>query len=152
MFVPIIYQTTFLTVNGGWSAWGAWIQCRCNGHATGGQRRTRTCTDPHPLNGGAQCQGQAVQRTPDCVPCQLGKCLFWFRTCVLLDNFVVKNRHIARNVRHYYTTNKNAYLLITFSKRSRIITVKQQCERCYQWSIELLKYRHMGHFQLYISG
>ncbi|XP_037978531.2 netrin receptor UNC5B isoform X3 [Plutella xylostella] len=57
-------------VNGGWSSWGPWTQCRCNGRVATGQRRTRTCTDPHPLNGGAPCQGQAVQRTADCVPCQ----------------------------------------------------------------------------------
>ncbi|XP_073951787.1 netrin receptor UNC5C-like isoform X1 [Choristoneura fumiferana] len=67
-----ISEPALLTVyvNGGWSPWGPWSQCRCNGRATGGQRRTRSCTEPHPLNGGAPCQGQAVQRTAECVPCQ----------------------------------------------------------------------------------
>ncbi|XP_026328375.1 netrin receptor UNC5C-like isoform X2 [Hyposmocoma kahamanoa] len=67
-----ISEPALLTVyvNGGWSSWGPWTHCRCNSRVTVGQRRTRTCTDPHPLNGGAQCQGQAVQRTADCVPCQ----------------------------------------------------------------------------------
>ncbi|XP_068630442.1 netrin receptor UNC5C-like isoform X2 [Battus philenor] len=67
-----ISEPALLTVyvNGGWSSWGPWTQCRCNGRAAGGQRRTRTCTEPHPLNGGAPCQGQAVQRTNDCIPCQ----------------------------------------------------------------------------------
>ncbi|XP_063890343.1 netrin receptor UNC5C-like isoform X3 [Helicoverpa armigera] len=67
-----ISEPALLTVyvNGGWSSWGPWTQCRCNGRVTGGQRRTRSCTEPHPLNGGAPCQGQAVQRTSDCVPCQ----------------------------------------------------------------------------------
>ncbi|XP_063378889.1 netrin receptor UNC5C-like isoform X1 [Cydia fagiglandana] len=66
-----ISEPALLTVyvNGGWSPWGPWTQCRCNGRAAGGQRRTRSCTEPHPLNGGAPCQGQAVQRTPDCVSC-----------------------------------------------------------------------------------
>ncbi|KAJ0179671.1 hypothetical protein K1T71_004262 [Dendrolimus kikuchii] len=67
-----ISEPALLTVyvNGGWSAWGPWTQCRCNGRSASGQRRTRTCTEPHPLNGGAPCQGQAVQRTSDCLPCQ----------------------------------------------------------------------------------
>lgn len=68
-----VKETNVSTVNGGWSGWGPWTQCRCNGRASGGQRRTRTCTEPHPLNGGALCQGQAVQRTSDCIPCQNGK-------------------------------------------------------------------------------
>ncbi|XP_045524573.1 netrin receptor UNC5B-like isoform X1 [Pieris brassicae] len=56
-------------VNGGWTAWGPWTQCRCNGRVSG-QRRSRTCTEPHPLHGGAPCQGQSVQKTSDCVLCQ----------------------------------------------------------------------------------
>ncbi|XP_072940958.1 netrin receptor UNC5B-like isoform X2 [Epargyreus clarus] len=67
-----ISESALLTVyvNGGWSSYGPWTQCRCNGRVAGGQRRTRTCTEPHPLNGGAPCQGQNVQRTAECVPCQ----------------------------------------------------------------------------------
>ncbi|CAG9560766.1 unnamed protein product [Danaus chrysippus] len=61
--------TLTVYVNGGWSSWGPWTQCRCNGHIAG-QRRTRSCTEPHPLNGGAPCQGQSVQKTADCVLCQ----------------------------------------------------------------------------------
>ncbi|XP_052738335.1 netrin receptor UNC5C isoform X2 [Bicyclus anynana] len=61
--------TLTVYVNGGWSQWGPWTQCRCNGRVAG-QRRTRTCTEPHPLNGGAPCQGQSVQKTADCVLCQ----------------------------------------------------------------------------------
>lgn len=126
MFVPIIHQIIFLTVNGGWSAWGAWIQCRCNGHATGGQRRTRTCTDPHPLNGGAQCQGQAVQRTSDCVPCQIGKCYFLMacrRTYYILLRCVVKNRNVYKLFVIYgivtcYLHVRNAYILITYTTYS----------------------------------
>ncbi|XP_045446045.1 netrin receptor UNC5C-like [Melitaea cinxia] len=61
--------TLTVYVNGGWSSWGSWSQCRCNGRVAG-QRRTRTCNDPHPINGGAPCQGQSVQKTSDCVLCQ----------------------------------------------------------------------------------
>ncbi|XP_034941233.1 netrin receptor UNC5B-a isoform X2 [Chelonus insularis] len=51
-------------VNGGWSAWSAWSEChsRC---AKGGQKRTRTCTNPAPINDGQPCLGPAVQKM-DC--------------------------------------------------------------------------------------
>ncbi|KAL4704020.1 hypothetical protein ACJJTC_018060 [Scirpophaga incertulas] len=64
------FFTGMALINGGWSAWSPWTACRCNGRATGGKRRTRTCTEPYPLNGGAHCQGPAVARSSDCVPCQ----------------------------------------------------------------------------------
>lgn len=42
-------------INGGWSDWSA-----CN-TSCGGGIQTRTCTNPSPANGGAQCSGSASQ-------------------------------------------------------------------------------------------
>lgn len=44
-------------VNGGWSAWGPWSIC--NGVAD--RTRSRSCTNPSPENGGANCSGPATE-------------------------------------------------------------------------------------------
>ena len=51
-------------VNGGWSGYGDWSECSatCGG---GTQTRTKTCTNPAPANGGADCVGDA-EETREC--------------------------------------------------------------------------------------
>lgn len=64
-----------LVVNGGWSAWSAWIDCFCDGQGRethSGRKRERTCTAPRPLNGGQPCMGPNIQKTQDCLDCDLG--------------------------------------------------------------------------------
>ncbi|XP_026318665.1 netrin receptor UNC5C-like isoform X2 [Hyposmocoma kahamanoa] len=63
-------------VNGGWSPWSPWMNCRC-GSQSSGKRRTRTCTEPAPANGGAPCRGQSAQSDENCVACSNGSWSPW---------------------------------------------------------------------------
>ncbi|KAL9952094.1 hypothetical protein ACROYT_G039301 [Oculina patagonica] len=51
-------------VNGGWSNFGGWSQCSA-ACGPGQQERSRTCTNPPPSNGGAQCSG-SNKETREC--------------------------------------------------------------------------------------
>lgn len=69
MIQSFICYVFFIPVDGGWSSWGPWNECRCPGRPPQGQRRMRTCSNPPPQNGGAPCGGPNIQKTPDCLPC-----------------------------------------------------------------------------------
>ena len=53
-----------IPVDGGWSDFGSWTECSatCGG---GVKTRSRTCTNPAPENGGADCVGDSV-KTEEC--------------------------------------------------------------------------------------
>jgi len=58
-------------INGGWSKYGDWSECSVTCGA-GQQERVRTCTNPPPSNGGAQCSGSNKEtRKCDKGPCKV---------------------------------------------------------------------------------
>ncbi|XP_018788809.1 PREDICTED: netrin receptor unc-5 [Bactrocera latifrons] len=57
-------------VNGGWSSWSPWRECKCLGKLSQGRKRVRFCNNPIPMNGGSLCSGAQVQKSADCVSCQ----------------------------------------------------------------------------------
>ena len=51
-------------VNGSWSDWSSWGSCSLT-CGKGIKKRSRTCTNPPPANGGLDCVGPAEQ-TSEC--------------------------------------------------------------------------------------
>jgi hypothetical protein len=73
-----------LPIDGEWSEWSAWSACSvpC---ASGTQSRTRTCTNPPPSNGGADCVGPSSEsracNTQMCTGYGCGGCPFGSFSC-----------------------------------------------------------------------
>uniref|UniRef100_A0A182NAQ8 Netrin receptor UNC5 n=1 Tax=Anopheles dirus TaxID=7168 RepID=A0A182NAQ8_9DIPT len=90
-------------VNGGWSQWSAWLECRCPGKPAQGRKRTRTCSDPIPLYGGAPCVGPNQQKTADCVTCPVRRWSAWSAWSSCTNKCTQSRRRICRtqNMEYY---------------------------------------------------
>ena len=58
--LSICLHPLFPAVHGGWTRWSEWTECSttCN---DGTQTRTRSCTNPEPMYGGDDCEGEWVE-------------------------------------------------------------------------------------------
>ncbi|XP_078666384.1 coadhesin-like isoform X1 [Branchiostoma floridae x Branchiostoma belcheri] len=69
-YLEVSYRCVTAAVDGGWSDWGPWSGCSVT-CGVGTETRNRTCTNPAPANGGADCDGpdQETQACDTEVPC-----------------------------------------------------------------------------------
>ena len=95
-------ETLFVLVNGRWSAWLSWGACSrtCGG---GAQRRSRTCTNPPPRNGGAACSGGRFQtRQCNSIGCP-GKFLIvnTVQESIMLHTNLSRKRLSSQFIKHF---------------------------------------------------
>ena len=62
--VRIKFLIAASVVVGEWSAWSTYSTCSST-CGTGSKSRTRNCTNPSPMNGGADCSGD-INEIADC--------------------------------------------------------------------------------------
>jgi len=104
------------SIDGGFSDWSDWSTCSVT--CGGLQTRSRTCTNPAPAKGGADCVGDAVESRPCNIdPCPPPSCekdiyidLLFVNdesTSVGADNYV-KSKNFLRDVAHHLKAKLNS--------------------------------------------
>ena len=84
MNIIIWYITQFLNlVDGGFSAFGEWSECSAD-CGEGEQTRERSCNNPAPSNGGADCKG-SLKEAKSCS----GSCPGSLSSLLYLNNVIV---------------------------------------------------------------
>ena len=73
MLLFYFYTFKLFPVGDGWTVWTEWSDCSADCEKTGNSSRRRTCIEPIPHQGGADCERWSQED----VHCQ-GSCLGWF--------------------------------------------------------------------------
>lgn len=76
----ILLDPALAPVDGSWSPWGPWSTCSGSGCGSGAgtRERKRVCGSPAPSHGGADCEGDDVEKqTCDLRACELRKATAW---------------------------------------------------------------------------
>ena len=76
------------SVDGGYSEFGNWSECSETCGLGGNETRTRTCTEPPPSQGGADCVGEASETRPCTCPG-----LNHTSIKIIIDNQIDKSLH-----------------------------------------------------------
>ena len=84
-------------VDGGWTVWTSWADS-----VSDPRTRSRSCTNPAPLHGGAQCQGESFQTEGG-----------MYKLYTLTAMFVT--RHYSKNIKELETDTTQAELHRWFS-------------------------------------
>ena len=112
-----------LSVNGGWTSYSVWSDCTktCG---TGTQTRTRTCTNPAPQHGGADCTGNDEEiQTCNTHPCPSKKLnlkqtsypLFHFK---LASSIILSHPYCMTLVHVLIVTQLHLQVIAYFSNQS----------------------------------
>ena len=83
-------MTFLFTVDGGYSDFGDWSACSAD-CGRGTQTRTRTCTNPAPAHGGADCVGDSSEARE----CNTHACpgnVLWLLSSIVRFDFICSSR------------------------------------------------------------